>query len=180
MILHSLQQDSDPDLTQDKSAGRGSEKVTIRAHRQLHNKNGPTDVIPGSSFGLMLRFPTRHWPGAHGLLGVLVLFALVLTGLDLNSSYQHVRSLAKKDLGNLTQVLENQLDADFNAAARVVGTMASQIDPKALQQSQVPHHRAEVSQWLDAQLETVGTASALRVFDAEGNRLYSTTRNEPP
>ena len=110
----------------------------------------------------------------------LALMAALLAGYDIWTNRVRAEEAASKDLRNLTLVISSKLSGDYTDARVVVDLMAAQIAPAAMQADQVERHQGTLRPWLGSLLQTVSQASALRYFDAEGHRLYSTVAGETP
>lgn len=113
------------------------------------------------------------------LLGLLVLFGLMI-GHELYSSLRVAKVEATTDARNLSQVLASRLNFEFNEAERVVSMLAKDINPAAMRREQVPRYQAEITHWLQSHRHAITSASALRIFDAQGNRIYSSMGEQVP
>ncbi|MEX8497238.1 diguanylate cyclase domain-containing protein [Leptothrix ochracea] len=111
------------------------------------------------------------------LLGLVIAF-LLLIGQEAYRSWQVVKADAATDARNLTQILASRLELEFGAAERVVSVIAADFDPKLLRPERVRREQSSVSRWLRSHRHAITSASALRIFDAAGNRLYTSMDGE--
>lgn len=110
----------------------------------------------------------------------LSLSAAVLVGLELRTSYQAELAAATREVTDLALLLESKIDTEYSAASEIAAIMARDIDAAALTPAQAAVRGAQVRRWLASYLAIIPSASALRIFDAQGNRLYTTTEAEVP
>ncbi len=109
--------------------------------------------------------------------GLACLF-LCLVAYQLNASYRTARASAQTQVSNLALVLESKLSADLMAADRTVTEMAASIAPEAMRQNRAGLYAAQVTQRLKTDVHDISSASALRYFDVNGDRLYTSIENE--
>jgi hypothetical protein len=113
------------------------------------------------------------------LLVIAALF-LPLIGYQVYSAWVVAREAAATEAQNLALVIEAKLAADFESADQAVSDLADSVDPQAMRSSQADLHRAEMTRRLKNDLRHISTASALRLFDSQGDRLYTSTDDENP
>ncbi|MFZ4535684.1 ATP-binding protein [Propionivibrio sp.] len=115
-------------------------------------------------------------PGSTALT-IAVLF-LALIAYQIHASYLTAKESAATQAKNLSLALEAKLNTDFEAAERNVSELASKIDAEAMQPEMVGRHGPQITHQLKNQVRDISSASALRVFDANGDRLYSSIDGE--
>ncbi|MGB0129259.1 MAG: cache domain-containing protein, partial [Rhodocyclaceae bacterium] len=117
--------------------------------------------------------------GQYGslFLSIAVLF-LALMGYQILASKGAAKGSALTDAGNLALVLESKLETEFDAADRAVSAMVREIDADAMHQDAVGRWELQIARWLQSRVTGVPSVSALRYFDAGGNRLYSSVEGE--
>jgi PAS domain S-box-containing protein len=113
------------------------------------------------------------------LLVIAALF-LPLIGYQIRSAWVVARDAAATEAQNLALVIEAKLAADFESADQAVSDLAASVDPQAMRSSQADLHRAEITRRLKDDLRHISTASALRLFDSHGDRLYTSADDENP
>lgn len=111
------------------------------------------------------------------LLGLIVPF-LILVGHEVYRSWQVAKAEAMTDARNLTQMLASRLEFEFNAAEQVVSIIAQDLDPQWLRPERVPTAQKAMTRWLRSHRHAITTASAVRIFDASGHRLYTSMEGE--
>jgi diguanylate cyclase (GGDEF)-like protein/PAS domain S-box-containing protein len=114
------------------------------------------------------------------LLGLVVPF-LGLIGQEVYSSWQVVQARTTTQALNLTRMLASRLDFEFSEAEHVVALIAEDLDPSLLQLKRVervPQDPDVITRRLRSLSRAINTASAIRIFDAAGNRLYSSMLGE--
>ena len=119
--------------------------------------------------------PVRH--GA--LFAIIATLFLGLIAYQLSISHQAARSAAIVNANNLVSILESKLEVELRAAERTVTMFAQEIDPEAMHPESAERYRARMADWLRIHGSEIETASALRVFAANGDRLYSSLGDEP-
>jgi PAS domain S-box-containing protein len=124
---------------------------------------------------------SRRYLRKYGLtfLVIAALF-LALVASQIDVSYQAAAEAAMTNSRNIALVLESKLSADFAAADRNVTTIGTNIDLLAMRPELVERFRAQVTHVLKSQLRDVSSASAMRLIDANGNRLYTSVDGEVP
>ncbi len=123
--------------------------------------------------------PLSHRDLKHGLvfLGIFLLFAgLVVYQILITRSAAH--EAAVTDATNLALVLESQIDSGLDSAARTVQLIADTVDPEVMDPALVVRYEVEVTDWLRAHAAAHPIANALRIFDAHGDRLYTSVAME--
>ena len=105
-------------------------------------------------------------------LAIAVLF-LSLIAYQISTSHKLAKANATAHVRNLAQLLEVELKHSFIDAREVVVSMAAEIDREAMRPVNVERYRPGVTRWLKSHALTLPTTAALRYFDAEGDRLYT-------
>jgi PAS domain S-box-containing protein len=114
---------------------------------------------------------------AWSYLTIAVLF-LALVAYQIYQSKREARNAAIAEAKNLALVLESRLNADLGNAVRTVSAMAAEIDPEAMRPQLAGRFRAQMSRQLKSRALNVAAATALRYFDADGERLYTNLDEE--
>lgn len=105
---------------------------------------------------------------------------LVLIAYQIYATHLTAKAATVTNANNLALVLESKLNSELVAAERTVAAMVSAMDPDAMRHGTADRHRSEVGRWLKANIQYTPSASALRYFDADGDRLYGSVDGEPP
>ncbi len=115
----------------------------------------------------------------HGLafLAIAVLF-LALISYQIYTSYAVAKASATAHVKNLAQLLEAEFKHSFIDAREVVASMAAEIDTEAMRPATVDRYRPGVTRWLKSHALTLPATAALRYFDANGDRLYTSQDGE--
>lgn len=117
----------------------------------------------------------------HGLVfGVILLLFAGLIGYQARVTRAAAQAAAVTDATNLAMVLESQIHSELDAAVRTVRLIANAVDPGAMDPARVGQHEEETNGWLKAHTAGHPIASALRIFDAQGQRLYGNLGREKP
>lgn len=117
--------------------------------------------------------------GRHRLIFLgIALFFTVLLAYELYTTLRTAQAAAATNVQNLALVLEAKLDADFQAAERAVSEMALNIPPQAMRSGMADRYGAQVNRNLKSRVRDISSASALRYFDAQGERLYTSIEGE--
>ncbi|NCA71794.1 MAG: diguanylate cyclase [Sphingobacteriia bacterium] len=129
-------------------------------------------------------YPSRR-PLAHrwvrsGLvfLGIFLLFA-GLVGYQILITRSVAKKAAVTDATNLALVLESQIDSELDSAARTVQLIVDTLDLQVMDPAQLDRYESEVNALLRAHAAAHPIANALRIFDTDGNRLYTSASIEP-
>jgi len=114
------------------------------------------------------------WGSKSGLIVLaIVIFFLSLVAFHLDSSLQSAKSIARTNAMNLALVLESKLNTDFNAADSAVSDIADDIDPAVMHAKVAKRNASKINFWLKSKVQDIASASAMRLFDANGDLLYS-------
>lgn len=137
--------------------------------------------MPGITLFTRLTFARRFGACArHGVLFTVIAALFIgLIAYQLSISHHAARSAAIVNANNLVSILESKLDVELRAAERTVTMFAQEIDPEAMRPESAERYRARMTDWLRLHGSEIETASALRVFAANGDRLYSSLGDEP-
>jgi len=126
-----------------------------------------------------IQAPTRNSRAQYALAFLIITVCfLLLAGYQIYTSKLTAQAAATTHAKNLVLVLESKLSADFAAAESTVAAMVSEFPPEAMRPEMASRYRARVSDWLKANVRRTSAASALRYFDANGDRLYSSLDDE--
>ena len=112
-------------------------------------------------------------------LSIAILF-IALVAYQLYATYLAALESAKKDANNLTLVIADGMKNTLDMAEYGLSSMVLRIPPEAMHREQVEREGKRLTDWLEDRVGSVKLASAARVFDANGQRLYSSVRNEAP
>lgn len=117
----------------------------------------------------------------HGLVfGVILLLFAGLIGNQARVTRAAAQAAAVTDTTNLAMVLESRIHSELGAAARTVRLIADAVDLGVMDPARVERHVEETNAWLKAHAAGHPIASALRIFDAQGQRLYGNLGREKP
>jgi len=123
--------------------------------------------------------PPQPGGARYGLLFLAIaVFLLALVAYEAQVSRQTAKAGATTEARNLSLVLEAKLGADLAAAVRTVTELAAEIDPDAMRPETAGRYRPRIVRLLKSHMAYVKAATALRYFDADGNRLYSSIEEE--
>lgn len=98
---------------------------------------------------------------------------LLVIGFQLRTERDTAVIYARTNARNVASVLEAKIEAEFRAAAVAVSTIAREILPASLDSSAVAHHGPTMNRWLKSLMPYLTSASAIRIFRADGTLLYS-------
>jgi two-component system cell cycle sensor histidine kinase/response regulator CckA len=107
------------------------------------------------------------------LLGVVVLAAMQLFGYLIWSSYREAMHEAEIKTRNYSAIFETRLDATLRRADAVLQELVRSIPDAALSQQAAPRYARELDAGLDSRLNNFKEIASLRVFDANGELLYT-------
>ena len=110
---------------------------------------------------------------------ILLLFA-GLIGYQVQVTRSAAQAAAITDANNLALVLESQIHAEFDAAARTLQVITDTIEPEALEPGQAERQADQINAWLKTHAAGHPIATALRIFDAQGHGLYCSLGQEIP
>ena len=110
---------------------------------------------------------------------ILLLFA-ALIGYQVQVTRSAAQAAAITDANNLALVLESQIHAEFDAAARTLQVITDTIEPEALEPGQAERQADQINAWLKTHAAGHPIATALRIFDAQGHGLYCNLGQEIP
>jgi signal transduction histidine kinase len=114
------------------------------------------------------------------LFAIIATLFLELIAYQLVISHRAARSAAIVNATNLVTILESKLEVELRAAERTVTLFAREIEPETMRSESAEHYRPRMTDWLRVHRSEITTASALRVFAANGDLLYSSLSDEPP
>ncbi len=107
------------------------------------------------------------------LLGIVVLAAIQLFGYLIWSSYEEAMHEAETKTRNYSAIFETRLDATLRRADADLQELARRIPDAALSLQAVPHYAREFDAEFDFRLKNFTEMASLRVFDANGELLYT-------
>lgn len=123
---------------------------------------------------------TRRYWTRYGLGFLLLAFAfLALIAYQIYNARAVATANATVNVKNLTLVLESTLEQALTEAQDEVITVATEIEVEAMRPANASRYRPQVTRWLKSHAAHAPTGLALRVFDANGDSLYSSKDNEP-
>ena len=114
------------------------------------------------------------------VLGASALVGVVLLGYLIWSGYQDAIHSAETTTRNYAAIIEARLDATLRRADADLQELARTIPVAALSQQAVPRYARELDAELDSRLTNFPELAALRVFDANGDRLYTSGNDITP
>ncbi len=113
------------------------------------------------------------------LIGVGIVATLLMTAYQLWSSYRDALASAETTRRNLAWVLEGHLDATLRRTDTVLNALVRTLPASAYQPGQALVYREGINQELELRLANFPEVAALRVWDADGELLY-TSGGMPP
>ena len=113
-------------------------------------------------------------------LGVIVLAVISLLGYLIWSGYREAKHEAETKTLNYAAIIEARLDATLRRADADLQDMARTIPIAALGQQEVSRYARELGAELESHLINFPELAALRIFDANGDRLYTTGSDTTP
>lgn len=117
--------------------------------------------------------PLRSLKGLWILIGAGMLAILSTTGYQLWVGHRDALANAETTRRNLAWVLEGRLDAVLRRTDTVLVALTRTLPASAWQASQAALHRPAVNAELDLRLTNFKEVAALRIWDAQGDLLYS-------
>lgn len=117
--------------------------------------------------------PALHRTRLYLLLGCAMLAVLLLLGFQIRFSYQADIHEAETKTRNYAAILEARLDATLRRSDAVLQGLMLTLPEEALSQQAVLRHAAKLNSELDAHMVNFEELAALRVFDANGDLLYT-------
>ena len=110
------------------------------------------------------------------LLGAVVLAAMLLLGYLIWSGYQEAIHAAETTTRNYAAIIEARLDATLRRADAEVQVLARTLPVAALNQQAAPRYARAFDAELDSRLANFEELAGLRIFDANGDVLYTSAR----
>ena len=124
---------------------------------------------------------SRHRRATLGLLfGAIAALFVGLVAYQIYVTHQAAVAAAVTDVNNLALVLESKLTDEFSAAQRTASAMVSDIEPDAMHPELAERYSPAVTHRLKDSIQYIPSASGLRYFDANGDRVYSSVDGDPP
>jgi hypothetical protein len=114
------------------------------------------------------------------LLGVVALGVMALLSYQIWSGYREVISSAETTTRNYAATIEARFDATLRRADAILQERVRTLPDAALSQQAVPRYAREINAMLDSHLINFQELDGLRVFDAEGDLLYTSNRASTP
>ena len=115
-----------------------------------------------------------------GLLGLAVLAVTALMGYLIWSGYQEAVRGAEITTRNYAAILEARLDATLRRADAILLERVRTIPAAALSKRAVPRYAGEIDAMLDSHMARFDELAGLRIFDVDGDRLYTSGRAITP
>jgi signal transduction histidine kinase len=114
------------------------------------------------------------------ILGLLLLLAVVAvsTAYLLWSAYQQTLREAEIATRDFAALIEARLEAALRNAEAELQEIARLVPPDALRADAVPRYEKRIRAELISRITSYPEVSGIRIFDAEGNLLYSEGRGE--
>src|SRR5450759_2252130 len=113
-------------------------------------------------------------------LAVVVLAAMSLLGYLIWSGYWEAKSEAETKTRNYAAIIEGRLDPPLRRADADLQELARTIPIAALTKQAVSHYARELDAKMESHLINFPELAALRIFDANGDRLYTTGSDTTP
>ena len=113
-------------------------------------------------------------------LGASALAVMALMGYLTWSGYQAAIHAAETTTRNYAAIIEARLDATLRRADADLQDLARTIPVAALSDQAVPRYARELNIELESHLINFPELAALRIFDANGDRLYTTASDTTP
>jgi len=117
--------------------------------------------------------PASHRTRLYVLLGLAMLAVLLLLGCQIWLSYREDIREARTKTRNYVSILEARLDATLRRSDAILQGLALTLPKESLSQQAVPRYAARLNAELDAHLVNFEELAGLRVFDANGDLLYT-------
>lgn len=108
------------------------------------------------------------------LIGVSLLIVMILFVYMIYSSYREAISNAETTSSNYAAIIQARLEATLRHSEGVLKEKVSTIPLAALTKQAVPQYARELDPQLDLTLLHFPEVSGLRIFDADGDMLYTT------
>ena len=109
-------------------------------------------------------------------LGIAALAVMALMSYLIWSGYQEAIRGAGTTTRNYAAILEARLDATLRRADAVLLGQMRAVPVAALRKQAVPDHAREIDAALDSHMAGFTELAGLRIFDADGDMLYSSAR----
>lgn len=136
------------------------------------NKDGSITASPESGSG-STGTAALHRTRFYLLLALAMLAVLLLLGCQIWLSYREDIREAETKTRNYVAILETRLDATVRRADAILQGLVLSLPQDALDQQAVPRYAARLNAELDAHLVNFEELAGLRIFDANGDLLYS-------
>jgi len=114
------------------------------------------------------------------LLGIAALIVMTLMAYLIWSSYQDAIRTAETTTRNYAAIIEARLDATLRRADGDLQELVHKIPIAALSRQAVPRYARELNADLDSRLVNFPELAGVRIFDANGDRLYTTASGTAP
>ncbi len=114
------------------------------------------------------------------LVGSAVLVVMLLMGLQLWSSHRESLREAATKTHNYAAIIEARLDATLRRADVVLRAATQEVPAEAMSKQAVPRYASQVRDDLDRDMANFSELSGLRIFDASGELLYSSSTEGAP
>jgi hypothetical protein len=124
--------------------------------------------------------PSRRRNALIALLGAAVLAVAGLVGYLIWSSYHEEIRGAETTSRNYAAIIEARLDATLRRADAHLQELARELPSAALSKQAVPLYAHEIDAGLDLRLLNFPELAGLRIFDADGDMLYTTDSKSIP
>lgn len=117
------------------------------------------------------RGKSRSWMSGGLLAGAALV--LLLLAFQLGLSYEDKVSAAEISTRNLAAIFEARLEATLRRTDADLHALSNEIPLAALSQKAVPRYAQQVNASLDGRLFNIDEMAGFRVYDANGDALYS-------
>ncbi len=111
----------------------------------------------------------------HLLLGLVIVFGMI--GYLLRASYIDALDAAKVTSSNLASTLETRLDATLRRTDAILSGLVHDLQAEELTQAKAVRHAARIDSHLDDRTQHFPELAGLRIFDANGQLLYTNARH---
>lgn len=122
----------------------------------------------------------RHAQRLNALLGIAALAVMVLVTYLIWSGYQEAIQGARTTTRNYAGILEARLDATLRRADAILLELRGTVPIAALSKQAVPRYAREIDASLDVKMVRFTEVAGLRLFDANGDMLYTSDSERTP
>lgn len=114
------------------------------------------------------------------LLGVALLAVTALMSYLIWSGYRDTKRSAETTSFNYAAIIEARLDATLRRVDAILNERVRTLPIAALSQQTVPRYAREINAMLDSHMVNFPELTGIRIYDADGDLLYTTDRKTTP